>query len=70
MPGDTVGLISLGIMITINIIIVTFGYGRLIELTKNIKEALEQHCRQNQIDQQAMQARIERLENRALDVNR
>jgi hypothetical protein len=70
MSGDTIGLITLGIMVMTNIIIVTFGYGRLIELTKNIKESLDQHCKQNQLDQQAMQARIERLENRALDVSR
>jgi len=67
MSGDTIGLISLGLMITINIVLVAFGYGRLIELTRNIKEALDQHCKQNEKDQAAMQARIERLENRALN---
>jgi len=69
MSGDTIGLMSLGLMVVINIVIVAMGYGRLIELTRGIKESLETHCKQNEKDRAEEMKRIERLEERVFNVN-
>jgi len=67
MSGETIGLISLGMMVLTNIIIVAFGYGRLIEMTKNIKESLDSHCSFDERRYAEITKRIERLENKALE---
>ena len=70
MSGNTIGLISIGIMIVINIITVAFGYGRLIELTKGIRDSLAAHCLQNEKDRAEEMRRIERLEDKVFDGSR
>jgi hypothetical protein len=47
MSGDTIGLISLGIMVIINIIMVSFYFGKVNEMVRNQKETFLAHCEDN-----------------------
>lgn len=58
----TIGLISLGVLIIINIALAAVSYGKLMEGQKNLKENLDKHCELNEKQFEKMDERIERVE--------
>jgi hypothetical protein len=59
MSGETIGLISLGIMVLINIIVASVAWGRSSEMLRNQKEQFDRHCAENKTDLEKVENRLE-----------